>query len=342
MEGTIWQNLWYVVLGASVVLYTILDGFDLGVGILHLFGKTDQDRRIFLNAIGPVWDGNEVWLVVIIGGLFAGFPHAYASLFSGFYTLFMVFIAVIIFRAVAIEFRSKREGKKWRLGWDIAFSLSSALFAFALGLTFGNIVRGVPMNASFEFTGGIVDFLNPYAILVGVTAVAIFAMHGAIFLFMKTEGDLHDNLKRWINPTIILFAVLYLVTTVVTIYTLPWMVAPMKTYPILFVLPFIAAVAIIGIPILVKKHRDGYTFIFSCIAIAFLLLTSFTGIYPNLIRSSVNPIEHSITLFNASSSEFTLKVLLTIAAIGVPLVFAYGIWVYHIFRGKVKIDETSY
>jgi len=198
------------------------------------------------------------------------------------------------------------------------------------------------MNTSFEFTGGFLDFFNPYSVLVGFTAIAIFSMHGAIFLFMKTEGALHDSLKKWINPSILIFAVLYLTTTIFTAYALPWMVEPMKRYPILFIFPLIAAIAIVNIPILVRKHKDGYTFILSCIAIAFLLITSFIGVYPNLIRSSVNTAVNSITLFNASSSDFTLKVLLIIAAIGVPLVFAYGIWVYHIFRGKVKLDETSY
>ncbi|PIS01121.1 MAG: cytochrome d ubiquinol oxidase subunit II [Chlamydiae bacterium CG10_big_fil_rev_8_21_14_0_10_35_9] len=342
MEGSIWEVLWYFVIGTSIVMYTILDGFDLGVGILHLFGKSDQDRRIFLNAIGPVWDGNEVWLVVIIGGLFAGFPGAYASLFSGFYSLFMIFIAVIILRAVAIEFRSKREGKAWRLFWDIVFSFASICFAFTLGLTFGNILQGIPLNSSFEYEGAFSHFFRPYPVLIGFTAIAILSMHGATFLFMKTEGELHKNLKRWVMPTIIVFAVLYILTTITTINYLPYMTQNLKEYPILFVFPAIALLAIASIPLFVKRDRDGYAFIASSLAITFLLVTAFSGIYPNLIRSSINPVENSVTLMNSSSSDFTLKILLTIAAIGVPLVLSYGIWVYHIFRGKVTLDHTSY
>ncbi len=339
---TLWQLLWFMVLGASLIMYTVLDGFDLGVGILHLFGKTDNDRRVFLNSIGPVWDGNEVWLVVIMGGLFAGFPAAYASLFSGFYDLFMIFIAAIIFRAVAIEFRSKKPSKFWRGTWDFAFSFASIIFAFTIGLTLGNVVQGIPIDESFEYSASISELLNPYSILVGFTAIAILAMHGTIFLFMKTEGELHKRLRKWINSSIIIFILLYIALTVTTIRHLPFMIEPMLKYPILFVFPIVALISIIIIPILVKKERDGYAFIFSCVAIAFLLMTALWGVYPNIIRSSIDPVNYSITVSNSSSTDFTLKVLLTIAAIGVPLVFAYGAWAYHIFRGKVKITDTSY
>lgn len=342
MDGSVFALLWFVVLGAALIMYTILDGFDLGVGILHLLGKTDQDRRIFLNAIGPVWDGNEVWLVVIIGGLFAGFPVAYASIFSGFYTLFMVFISAIIFRAVAIEFRSKRQSSLWRKAWDGIFSLASIIFAFTIGLTLGNIIQGIPLNSSFEYTGGIVYLLNPYAILVGITAIFLLAMHGAIFLFMKTEGELHQILRKWINPTIFLFLGFYGLLTFFTLRNLDFMVTPMRKNPILFIIPFLALLSILNIIIQVKRNKDGWAFISSCAAISFLLITSVLGVYPNIIRSSENPIENSLTIYQASATDFTLKILLTIAGIGIPLVFAYGIWVYHIFRGKVQLDETSY
>jgi len=339
---TLWQLLWFMVLGVSLIMYTILDGFDLGVGILHLLGKTDNDRRVFLNSIGPVWDGNEVWLVVVIGGLFAGFPSAYASLFSSFYDLFMILIAVIIFRAVAIEFRSKKPSKLWRGIWDFVFSFASIIFAFTIGLTLGNVIQGIPIDKSFGYSATILELLNPYALLVGFTTVALLAMHGTIFLFMKTEDELHNRLRKWINSSIVIFVLLYATLTVATVFHLPFMIEPMLKYPILFIFPLLALISIMIIPILVKKERDGFAFIFSCITIAFLLMTSFWGVYPNIIRSSIDPINYSITIANSSSTDFTLKVLLTIAAIGVPLVFAYGAWAYHIFRGKVKITETSY
>src|SRR5579872_3810659 len=199
------NTAFYLVLGVSVLMYVMLDGFDLGVGALHLFAKTDEQRRIFLNSIGPVWDGNEVWIIIVIGGLFAGFPDAYACVFSGFYTLCMVLIAGLMFRAVAIEFRSKSGSKTWRKIWDVAFSLSSHVVAFALGLVLGNVILGIPLDATQNFVGSFSDFFRPYAILIGLFAISLFAMHGAIYLHMKTEGESHQVVKRWILPAIFVF-----------------------------------------------------------------------------------------------------------------------------------------
>ncbi|HLB52905.1 MAG TPA: cytochrome d ubiquinol oxidase subunit II, partial [Chlamydiales bacterium] len=215
------ETLWYTVIGVAAILYVILDGFDLGVGAFHLLAKDDLQRRHFLNAIGPVWDGNEVWLVIVMGGLFAGFPNVYATLFSGFYTLFMILIAGLIFRAVAIEFRSKRESLFWRSLWDVLFSTSSILVAFILGVLIGNMVEGIPLDKEQNFTGTFSDIFQPYPILIGITAISLFAMHGSLFLAMKTEGETHDLVRGWIAPAIWVFITFFALATITT-----WLHAP--------------------------------------------------------------------------------------------------------------------
>ena len=199
------EHLWYFVVGICIVAYTVLDGFDLGVGILNMFVKKDEERRVFLNAIGPVWDGNEVWLIILGGGLFAGFPDVYAALCSGFYNLCMLLLMFLIFRAVAIEFRSKRPSKTWRSTWDYVFALSSLGIAFGVGLVLGNLIEGVPLESNREFSASLSLTFRPYSILVGITSVVLFAMHGTIFLTMKTEGQLHEKLRIWVQKSMILF-----------------------------------------------------------------------------------------------------------------------------------------
>src|SRR5512136_2811273 len=186
--------IWFVLIGALFVGYAMLDGFDLGVGALHLFAKTDQERRVMLNTIGPVWDGNEVWLVSGGGALFAAFPNVYATVFSGFYFVFVLLLVALIFRAVAIEFRSKQPMRWWRQMWDIGFSAGSLLSSFLIGVAMGNIAWGIPIDGRGEFAGTFWSLLGPYPLLLGVTTVALFMMHGALYALMKTEGALHDRL----------------------------------------------------------------------------------------------------------------------------------------------------
>ncbi len=335
-------NLWYLVMGISILAYTLLDGFDLGVGALHLFSRTDEQRRIFLNAIGPVWDGNEVWIVIVMGGLFAGFPNAYATIFSGFYTLLMFLIAGLIFRACAIEFRSKRTSPTWRSLWDCVFSISSILVGFVVGLILGNMVEGIPLNQSQDYVGDFATFFRPYPVSVGITAMALMAMHGTIYLSMKTEGQAHEVVRRWINKAILSFVFWYLVTTIATIIYMPHMLDPLFARPYLFIIPLLATLAIINIPYQVRKGNDGWAFISSSLCITFLLLLFCIGTYPTIVRSTINPTANSLTIYNSASSDETLKLLLIVVAIGVPLVIAYGTWIYRIFRGKVKLEKSSY
>ncbi|NGX37189.1 MAG: Cytochrome bd-I ubiquinol oxidase subunit 2 [Chlamydiae bacterium] len=332
----------YLVIVTCLICYAMLDGFDLGVGLLHPFAKSDEERRIFLNAIGPIWDGNEVWLVVVGGALFAGFPGVFASIFSSFYTFTMILLMGLIFRAVSIEFRSKRESPRWRSTWDWVFALGSLVISFGIGLILGNLITGVPLNEDFNYIGTFTTFLNPYAVLVAFMAIALFAMHGSIFLVMKTQGELHDRMRRYVPRCIALFIILYIVVTIATHYDKPYMIAPMLKYPALFLVPLVSLTTIISVPFLMKHQKDGWAFLSSCLSIALLLSLVTIGTYPYMLRSTVNPETNSLLIFNSSSSQLTLKILLIIVAIGIPLVLAYGFYAYRVFRGKVELEDTSY
>jgi len=248
---------------------------------------------------------------------------------------------MLIFRAVAIEFRSKRPMKWWRQMWDVAFSVASFMIALLMGIALGNIITGIPIGADKEFAGTFIGLLNPYAILVGATTVALFMMHGAIYGVMKTEGELHDKLRGWVNNSIIFFVICYATVTMTTLIYYPHMVENFRAVPLLFVVAILNMLAIANIPREISKGRDFRAFISSAASIAALLLIFAIGIFPNIVYSNPNP-EYSLTLYNAASSEKTLTVMLIIALIGIPFVFAYTITIYWIFRGKVKINEMSY
>lgn len=337
------EIFWYIIFIVSATGYAMLDGFDLGVGMLMPFTKKDEERRVFLNAIGPVWDGNEVWLVIVIGGMFAGFPYAYATLFSAFYFPLIFLVCALIFRAVAIEFRSKHSSKWWRFTWDYLFFLASLLIAFGIGSALGNLVQGIPLNEKFEYTGELfATFFKPYPMLVGLLAVSLFMMHGSIYLVMKTEGELQEKLKSWVPPTIIFFIMAYAVTTMVTLIYQGHMAERLQALPYLFVLVLIDILFIANIPREIKKQRPGWAFLSSCGSIGMLMVLFAIGNFPNLIRSSVNPAQNSLDVYNSSASEMTLVILAIIAIIGIPLVIAYGFYVYRIFKGKVQLTHMSY
>jgi cytochrome d ubiquinol oxidase subunit II len=342
MEFTFDLNtIWFILVGILLAGYAILDGFDLGVGAIYLLVKGDTERRTLLNSIGPVWDGNEVWLVTGGGALFAAFPHVYATVFSGFYTAFMLLLFMLIFRAVAIEFRSKYHDARWRQSWDIAFSVSSILIAFLMGVALGNIITGIPIGADKEFAGTFWDLINPYTVGVGITTVALFMMHGTIYATMKTEGELQNKLKSWVNNTIIFFIIMYALITMSTLVYFPHMVEHFKDSQFLFVVAILNMLAIANIPREIHHNREFFAFLSSAASIFSLLALFAIGIFPNIVYSTLNP-EYSLTLYNAASSQKTLEIMLIIALIGIPFVLAYTISIYWIFRGKVKLDETSY
>jgi cytochrome d ubiquinol oxidase subunit II len=333
--------VWFLLVGVLFTGYAMLDGFDLGVGALHLFTKTDEERRIMLNAIGPVWDGNEVWLVTGGGALFAAFPMVYATVFSGFYIPFMLLLVALIFRAVAIEFRSKQPMRWWRQMWDVGFSFGSILSSLLIGVTMGNIAWGIPLDANHEFAGTLAGLLNPYALLLGVTTVALFAMHGAIYAVMKTGGALHDKIRGWVNRCIITFIICYTTTTMATLLYVPHMTETVKANPALFVIALLNMLAIANIPREIHHGRDFNAFLSSCAAMIALMALFGAGMFPNLVFSNPIP-ENSLNIYNGASSQKTLGIMLTIALIGVPIVLTYTVCIYRIFRGKVKMDGMSY
>lgn len=333
---------WFVVFIILITGYAILDGFDLGVGMLHLFSKKDIERRLMLNSIGPVWDGNEVWLVTAGGALFAGFPETYATLCTAFYTPIMLLLCGIIFRAVAIEFRSKEPMAWWRWMWDILFSLASLVIAFGLGFVLGNMIRGLHLDEYHESIGSFYDLINLYAILVGIMTVSLFLMHGSIFLLMKTENEFHDKIRTWVNPMIIFFIMCYGLTTFITLIYYPHMVEALKERQWFFIIAIINMLAIANIPREINLGRDGRAFACSCVNIVCLLTLYAIGTFPNMVRAINAPETLSLTVYNSGSSEATLTILFTIALIGVPLVIAYTFTIYYIFHGKVKLESTSY
>jgi len=335
------NTIWFILVGVLFTGYAILDGFDLGVGSLHLFTDNDTDRRLIINAIGPVWDGNEVWLVTGGGALFAAFPEVYATSFSGFYMAMMLLLVALIFRAVAIEFRSKQPSKTWRRFWDVSFCTASILSGFLIGVALGNIAWGIPLDGSHEFVGTFRGLLHPYALLVGVTTVALFMMHGAIYVVMKTEGELQKQIRGWVNNTIIFFIICYAVTTMATLLYVPQMAESIRQTPVLFIVPILNMLAIANIPREIHHGREFRAFLSSCAAVALLLATFGLDMYPNLILSNPEA-ANSLTVYNASSSQKTLNIMLIIAVIGMPLVIAYTSSIYWIFRGKVKLTSHSY
>ena len=332
---------WFLVIGGVFTGYAILDGFDLGAGAWHLFFKKDESRRVALNAVGHVWDGNEVWLVIGGGALFAGFPDVYATLFSAMYIPFMLFLTFLIFRAISIEFRSKEPMKWWRNTWDVAYSVSSIMLAILLGVVLGNILQGMDIGPDKEFAGNWLEFLNPYAFMVGITALALFMMHGAIYLLMKTEGRLYAKMTIYVKRAVIFFLVAFGIVTVYTLLYVPHLTDRFKAHPIFFLIALVAFLGIANIPRLISKKKYRAAFLFSSITVAMLLVIVAFELYPAIILSTQDP-AYTLTVHNSSSSEKSLEIMLIIAAIGAPLVAMYTGFVFWTFKGKVKMDETSY
>lgn len=338
IDYNIW---WFLVFGAVISGYAILDGFDLGAGALHLLLKKEESRRIALNAIGPVWDGNEVWLVIGGGALFAGFPIAYAAIFSAFYIPFIVFVINIIFRAIAIEFRSKESMRWWRLTWDIVYSVSCITIALSLGLVLGNVALGIPLNSDQEYEGSWLAFLNPFAIMVAVTTLALFMMHGAIYLAMKTENRLFTKLSILAKNFTLFFVISFVITTVYTLLYIPHLSDTIRSNPAYFIFPLIMILAIANIPRQLTRGRYRNAFVSSAVTIAALLIMVAIEVFPYMVYSPTAP-QNSITIDNAASSKKTMELLLIIALIGTPLVAVYTGFVFWTFKGKVKLDDTSY
>ena len=319
----LWSLLWAV--------YFMLDGFDFGAGILHPFLSRDEpQRRLIIHTLGPVWDGNEVWLITAGGATFAAFPGTYALMFSYLYTPLMLILFSLIVRGVALEFRGKLDDLRWRKAWDGAIFAGSLFPALLFGVAFGNIFQGLPMDATGYHGSPLVSLLNPYGLLTGVLFVLLFLMHGALWLAFKTTEDLSRRsaaLARVLWWPLLAVAVAFLGFTAFATN----LYANYTAYPIWFSVPLLAVAALLAIPFFLAKQRPLAAFYASCVTIVLVVFTGTIGLFPNLIPSNLDP-NYSLSIYNSSSSPYTLKIMTGVALLFVPIVIAYQIWMYRIFR----------
>ena len=335
------NTTWFALFAVLITGYAILDGFDLGVGVLHLFARDNTERRINMNAVGPVWDGNEVWLVTAGAALFAAFPPVYATIFSGFYIAMMLVLAALIFRAVSLEFRGKIESHGWQRLWDWSFSLGSLLPTVLFGVAVGNILRGVPIDANGLYAGSFLGLLNPYSILIGVLSLVMFVMHGALYMTLKTDGELRDRMTRWASGAWVAFVVIYLLATMYTMFEAPHLMAGILSKHLfwVFLLALLASAAYM--PVALKAQNYFRAFLSSSVSIASAIGIAAVSMYPSLAPSSIDA-AYSLTAYNACSTPRTLTTMLVIALVGMPIVILYTIYIYRVFKGKTVITEESY
>ncbi len=333
--------LCFLLLGVLLTGYAILDGFDLGVGIIYLFAGSDDDRRTLLNSIGPLWDGNEVWLVTFGGALFAAFPRGYATVLSGFYMIIVLILVALVFRAVSIEFRGKHISTIWRSFFDSTFFLGSALATWLFGFAVGNSMMGVPLTADGEIIAEYTDLIRPFPILVGFFAMSLFALHGAIYAYLKTEGALQKRIHGWIRRASLVFLVLFVATTLFAVIRVPSATHNFRAMPWAWGIVALDLLAVGSIPIMVHNVRARCAFAASSCSIAALVTLFLFSVYPNLVVSSIDP-AWNLTIYTAAASEHTLEIITVFACIGMPFVLAYTFIVYWVFRGKVKLGKESY
>jgi cytochrome bd ubiquinol oxidase subunit II len=325
------NTLWFIFIAVLYTGFFVLEGFDFGVGILLPFlGKNDLQRRTIINTIGPHWDGNEVWLIAAGGATFAAFPEWYATLFSGFYLpLFFVLIGLII-RGVAFEFRSKDDHPLWRNLWDWCIFVGSLLPAILLPIAFANLVRGIPIDANMQYVGGFFNLLNPFALLAALTMIVLIIMHGASFLSIKTTGEIEQKVKelvRWLWLLVVLLLVIFMITFFIV--TGEWQ---RINFAIIF--PLVAVTASLLAGYFLRKGQFGRVFITTCVTVAFVVLTIFAMLYPQVMVSSLNPL-WSLTIQNAASSAYTLRLMTIVTLILLPLVLLYQGWSYWVFRNRI-------
>jgi cytochrome d ubiquinol oxidase subunit II len=335
------RTIWFLLVGVLLIGYAVLDGFDLGVGILHRFAKDDTERRMHLNAIGPIWDGNEVWLLTGGGALFAAFPPVYATAFSGFYIAFMLLVAVLILRATSFEFRGKVGSTRWRGFWDWCFTIGSAVPALLYGVAVGNVLRGLPIDAAGEFTGGFLGLLNPYALLVGLVTITLFTMHGAAYLTLKVTGDHRERMRRWVDRGLVAFLLLYTLATGYTMFGVRYLFDGLARNPLLWIFLVLLIAAVTAVRIGRRRAKDALAFLGTSGIVVAVTILAAVAMYPRLLPSRTD-LAYSLTIYNASSSPRTLWVMLVIALLGMPFVVGYTIYVYRVFRGTVVLSDESY
>ncbi len=332
------NTLWFIFIAILYTGFFVLEGFDFGVGILLPFlGKNDVQRRSIINSIGPHWDGNEVWLIVAGGATFAAFPNWYATLFSGFYLPFFLILVGLIIRGVAFEFRSKHDNPKWRNLWDWCIFSGSLIPTILFPVAFANILRGVPIDANMQYVGGFFTLLNPYAVLVALVVTALFTLHGASFLSIKTTGEIEQRanvLIHWLWLLVALLLVILLITSAI----ITGLLERINFLTIIFPLITIAASLVVGF--FLGKQQFGRVFLMTCLTVAFFVLTIFVLLYPNVMISSLNP-AWNLTIENASSTPYTLRIMTVVALIFLPFVLIYQGWSYWIFRKRVSNEPKQ-
>lgn len=334
--------IWFLLIGVLIIGYAILDGFDLGIGTMfYMLAKTNNEKKTLINSIGPVWDGNEVWLLTGAGALFAAFPFVYATVFSGFYLAMMLVLFGLIFRAVAVEyyFKTEDDPSMQRLMGKLFF-VGSFLPALLFGVAIGNVVVGIPLDEMQNYAGSFFGLLNLYSLLLGVVGLIGFLLQGSAYTILKTEGSLQKRAIRSTKLFSILIILAWVIGTLATQIFAPHMYTNYFNNPILFIIPLTTFACMLAIPFLLKIGHYRKLFIASSLVIATKILTLAGGLFPNLVISS-NSAE-SLTIYNAASTELTLKVMLIVALIGMPLVLAYTIYVYYVFRGKASHERHGY
>jgi cytochrome bd ubiquinol oxidase subunit II len=328
------SDLWFIAIAVLWAGYFVLEGFDFGVGtLLPFLGRDDLDRRVMINTIGPVWDGNEVWLLTAGGATFAAFPAWYAAMFSAFYLPLLLVLVALIIRGVAFEYRGKRDHPRWRAGWDAAIFLGSLVPALLWGVAFGNVLHGIPIDAAGHFTGNFFTFLNPYALLGGVTTLALFTLHGALFLALKTTDELRARVAR--TATAAGFVAIAAGAAFLALTELSYRASATSGAGIASVgCAALAAAALIGGVLAGLRGREGSAFAASAVAIAAATAALFTALYPRVLPSTLSP-AFSLTTANAASAAPTLAVMTVVACIFLPFVLAYQAWTYWVFRKRV-------
>jgi cytochrome d ubiquinol oxidase subunit II len=325
------NDVWFLLIAVLWTGYFLLEGFDFGVGmLLPVLGRDEPRRRVMINTIGPVWDGNEVWLLVAGGATFAAFPEWYATLFSGFYLALLVILVALIVRGLAFEYRGKVDSDRWRRNWDLAIIVGSAVPALLWGVAFGNIVRGVPLDPQHHFTGDFFTLLNPYALLGGLTTLSLFATHGAVFTALKTTGDIRADARRLagrLGIGTVVLAAAFLVWTQVS-----------HGDAVTAATAAVAALALVAGLLANARGREGWAFLGMALTIVAATATLFLALYPNVLPSLPDP-ANSLTVTNAASTPYTLKIMTWVAVVFTPIVLLYQGWTYWVFRKRIGVGQ---
>jgi len=332
------QTLWFILIAILWIGFFFLEGFDFGVGMLLPFlGKKDEERRAVINAIGPTWDGNEVWLLTAGGATFAAFPHWYATMFSGFYLALFLLLVGLILRGISFEYRSKDSNPAWRSRFDWMIAIGSFMASLLLGAAFANLARGVPIDENMMYTGNLFTLLNPYGLLGGLTTVVVFLLHGANFLGLKLEGELRERAIAFSKK---LYIAAVVVATLLLIATYFYTDIRSKLGIDPGITPIASFVALLVAIYFINRKMEGWAFVMTALHIVLTQVTFFTLMFPRVMVSSLNP-DWSLTIYNASSSQYTLTVMSVVALIFVPIVLAYQGWTYYMFRKRVSADKKS-